>query len=67
MIIIGAIPYVRVFDGVIKAGMKAKFFAHDKEYEITETGYFVLDKIKTKQLKVEKLVMLLQALETWLI
>ena len=47
----GAIPYVRVFDGVIKAGMKAKFFAHDKEYEITETGYFVLDKIKTKQLK----------------
>ena len=47
----GAIPYVRVFDGVIKAGMKAKFFAHDKEYEITETGYFVLNKIKTKQLK----------------
>ena len=47
----GAIPYVRVFDGVLKAGMKAKFFAHDKEYEITETGYFVLDKIKTKQLK----------------
>ena len=42
---------MRVFDGVIKAGMKAKFFAHDKEYEITETGYFVLDKIKTKQLK----------------
>ena len=48
----GAIPYVRVFDGVIKAGMKAKFFAHDKEeYEITETGYFVLDKIKTKELQ----------------
>ena len=47
----GAIPYVRVFDGVIKAGMKAKFFAHEKEYEITETGYFVLDKIKTKELQ----------------
>ena len=46
----GAIPYVRVFDGVIKAGMRAKFFTHDKEYEITETGYFVLDKIKTKEL-----------------
>ena len=47
----GAIPYVRVFGGVVKAGMRAKFFAHDKEYEITETGYFVLDKIKTKELR----------------
>ena len=47
----GAIPYVRVFDGVLKAGMRAKFFAHDKEYEITETGYFVLKKIKTKELR----------------
>ena len=46
----GAIPYVRVFDGVLRAGMKARFFAHDKEYEITETGYFILDKIKTKEL-----------------
>ena len=47
----GAIPYVRVFDGVIKPGMTAKFFAHDKEYEITETGHFVLDKIKTNELR----------------
>ena len=47
----GAIPYIRVFDGVLRAGMKAKFFAHEKEYEITETGYFVLDKIKTKELQ----------------
>ena len=47
----GAIPYVRVFDGVLRAGMKAKFFTHEKEYEITETGYFVLDKIKTKELR----------------
>ncbi|MBA66157.1 MAG: elongation factor 4 [Candidatus Marinimicrobia bacterium] len=46
----GAIPYIRVFDGVIKAGMRMKFFAHNKEYEITETGYFVLDKVKTKEL-----------------
>jgi len=47
----GAIPYVRVFDGVIKPGMTSKFFAHDKEYEITETGHFVLDKIKTNELR----------------
>ena len=47
----GAVPYIRVFDGVIKAGMTAKFFAHDKEYEITETGHFILDKVKTNSLE----------------
>ncbi len=47
----GAIPYIRIFDGVLKPGMTAKFFAHDREYEITETGHFVLDKIKTSELR----------------
>ena len=47
----GAIPYIRVFDGVIKPGMTAQFFAHDREYEITETGHFVLDKVKTSELR----------------
>jgi len=47
----GAIPYIRVFDGIIKPGMIAKFFAHEKEYEITETGHFVLDKVKTSELQ----------------
>jgi len=47
----GAIPYVRVFDGVIKPGDTAKFFAHDREYEITETGHFILDKVKTSELR----------------
>jgi len=46
----GAIAYVRLFDGELKEGMTASFFSHDKEYEITETGYFVLDKIKTAKL-----------------
>ena len=27
----GAIPYIRVFDGVIKPGDKAKFFAHNRD------------------------------------
>ena len=31
----GAIPYVRVFDGVIKKGMSIKFHAHNEIYEIT--------------------------------
>ena len=47
----GAIPYIRVFDGVLKPGMTARFFAHNREYEITETGHFVLDKIKTSELR----------------
>ena len=32
----GAIPYVRVFDGIIKPGMTASFFSHGFTYEITE-------------------------------
>ena len=47
----GAVPYVRVFDGVIKTGMNARFFSHDKEYEITELGHFVMQKVKSKELK----------------
>ncbi len=47
----GAIPYVRVFDGILKPGMVIKFFSHDKEYDIIETGHFVLDKVKTNELQ----------------
>ena len=31
--------------------MIAKFFTHGKEYEITETGHFVLEKVKTEELR----------------
>ena len=44
----GAIPYVRVFDGILKPGMTIQFFSHGKEYDITETGHFILEKVKTK-------------------
>ena len=47
----GAVPYVRVFDGVLKPGMIARFFAHDQEYEITELGHFILKKVKTDKLR----------------
>jgi len=46
----GDIPYVRVFDGVLKPGMTAQFFAHGIEYEITETGYFIMEKVKSNEL-----------------
>ena len=47
----GAIPYVRVSDGVLRPGMTAQFFAHDIEYEITETGYFIMEKVKSSELR----------------
>jgi len=47
----GAVPYVRVFDGVLKPGMIARFFSHDQEYEITELGHFIMDKVKTDELR----------------
>ena len=47
----GAIPYVRVFDGVLKAGSTAKFFAHDGHYDITEVGHFILKQVPTKELR----------------
>jgi len=47
----GAIPYVRVFNGVLKAGMNAQFFAHGDSYDITEVGHFILKHVKTDELK----------------
>ena len=47
----GAIPYVRVFDGVIKKGMSIKFHAHGETYEITEVGHFVLKMVEAEELK----------------
>ena len=46
----GAIPYVRVVDGVLKAGSIVSFFGHNHEYEITEVGHFVMKMIKAKEL-----------------
>lgn len=47
----GVIPYIRVFDGVIKTGMTAEFFSHKNSYEITEVGHFVLKQVPTMELR----------------
>ena len=47
----GAIPYVRVFEGVLKSRTTARFFAHNRQYDITEVGHFVLKKVPTKELR----------------
>jgi len=35
---LGVIVLVRVFDGIIKQGMRIKFFATQKEYEVQRLG-----------------------------
>ncbi len=47
----GAIPYVRVFDGVIKSGDTAQFFAHNQKYDISEVGHFVLKQVPTQEIR----------------
>ena len=47
----GAIPSIRVVDGVIKPGMKIAFGAHrDDVYEVDEVGYLQLGHKPTEQL-----------------
>ena len=36
----GAVSFIRVFDGKVRAGDKVKFFATGKEFEVTEVGVF---------------------------
>ena len=46
----GAIPSVRVVDGVLKPGMKITFGAGGDQYEVAEVGYNQLRHVKTDQL-----------------
>src|SRR5207245_572733 len=47
----GAIPSIRVVDGVLRAGMRVAFGAHkDDVYEVDEVGYLQLGHKPTEQL-----------------
>ncbi len=46
----GAIPSVRVVDGVLKPKMKITFGANDAVYEVEEVGYNQLRQVKAEQL-----------------
>ena len=46
----GAIPYVRVMEGELRAGQKLSSFATKNEYEITEVGHFHLKRVKSNVL-----------------
>jgi len=47
----GAIPYVRIFDGIIEPGMSVSFISTGKTREVTEVGHFVLKRIPAKRLE----------------
>jgi GTP-binding protein LepA len=47
----GAIPSVRVVDGVIKPGVKITFGASQEIYEVAEVGYSQLRQVKTAELR----------------
>ena len=46
----GAVPYVRVFDGEVRPGMKIALASSGKVFEVIEVGYF-----RPKMVKAEKL------------
>jgi GTP-binding protein LepA len=47
----GAIPSVRVVDGLIKPGVKITFGASQEIYEVAEVGYSQLRQVKTLELR----------------
>ncbi|MGD8280979.1 MAG: translation elongation factor 4, partial [Gemmatimonadota bacterium] len=48
---LGAVPSVRVFDGLLKEGMNITFGNVDAEYEVTEVGYMQLGRVRQEELR----------------
>jgi GTP-binding protein LepA len=46
----GAVPNVRIVDGVVKAGMSITFGAVDQSYEVTEVGFMRLGRVPRPEL-----------------
>jgi len=47
---LGAVPSIRVVDGILRPGMRITFGAVDTVYDVTEVGYRRLEKVRTPQL-----------------
>jgi len=47
---VGAVPSIRVVDGVVKAGMEICFGAHDEIYEVAEVGYQQIARVSQDEL-----------------
>jgi GTP-binding protein LepA len=48
---VGAVPSIRVVDGVLKAGMRIAFGSNDSVYPIDEVGYLQLGRFPVPELK----------------
>ena len=48
---VGAVPSIRVVDGVLKPGMRIAFGAHDSVYPIDEVGYLQLGRFPSPELR----------------
>ncbi|MFO7894329.1 MAG: translation elongation factor 4 [Longimicrobiales bacterium] len=47
----GAVPSIRVVDGVIRPGMNIAFGASEVEYEVDEVGFMRMGRVKQKELR----------------
>jgi len=47
---LGAVPSIRVVDGVLRAGVEVAFGAHDETYEVTEVGFQRISRVPQKEL-----------------
>ena len=47
---VGAVAYVRVFEGTLKKGELIRLFGNDRRYEIAELGWFRMTRVAQKQL-----------------
>ncbi len=48
---VGAVPSVRVVDGVFRPGMRIAFGSNDAEYELDDVGYLQLGHVKAPELR----------------
>jgi GTP-binding protein LepA len=60
----GVIVHMRVFDGVIKPGMKIRFMHNNSEYEVEETGYFKMGLVKTPGLSAGEVGYIIAGIKT---
>jgi GTP-binding protein LepA len=47
---VGAVAYVRMFEGTIKKGQRIKVFNNDKQFDVGDIGWFRLERISQKDL-----------------
>jgi len=47
---VGAVAYVRLFEGTIKIGDRVRLFGNDRKFEVAELGYFRLERKPQKLL-----------------